>query len=98
MNDTSAEFIATDVTFNDGMVELRLIDGSRHALPLHYYPRHCSALLAQLLNVRLRVSGRSLRWEDLDEDKWIANAILDKYPNPRHLSVAESPLPHYLNS
>lgn len=82
MNNTSAEFIATDATIKDGMVELRLIDGSRHAFPVHYYPRLCAAPPAQLRNVLLRVGGRALRWVDLDEDIWIADVILQKYPNP----------------
>jgi hypothetical protein len=90
MNDPAAEFIATTVSITGGMVELQLIDGSRHAFPVHYYPRLCSADPRQLLNVQLRVGGRALRWDDLDEDIWIGDAILQKYPSSGHLSVAES--------
>jgi hypothetical protein len=30
--------------------------------------------------VQLRVGGRALRWEELDEDIWIADAVLGLYP------------------
>lgn len=87
MNDALPEFIATDVTINDGMVELDLIDGSRHAFPIHYYPRLSAATPAQLSKVYLRVGGRALRWEEIDEDIWIADAVLKRYPLPAKTSA-----------
>jgi hypothetical protein len=29
----------------------------------------------------LRVGGRALRWEGLDEDIWVTDAVLGRYPN-----------------
>lgn len=91
MNKPSSEFIATAASISDGMVELQLIDGSRHAFPVHYYPALCGADLSQLQQVQLRVGGRALRWDCLDEDIWIADAILQKYPPANQLSVADAP-------
>ncbi|MCD8481586.1 MAG: DUF2442 domain-containing protein [Verrucomicrobia bacterium] len=95
MSDLTTEFIAKEVSIKEGMVELLLIDGSLHAFPVHYYPRLASASPAQLRKVQLRVGGRALRWEEFDEDIWIADAVLQRYPNAGHLTVAESPQQTY---
>jgi len=42
-----------------------------------------SAPAKQLASVKLRVGGRALRWEDLDEDIWIADAVMGHYPAAR---------------
>lgn len=89
MADKETEFIATRVDVNDGMVELRLSDGSSHAFPVHYYPRLRHADPGQLSQVHLRVGGRALRWEALDEDIWIADAICQNYPKQPSSAVAD---------
>ena len=83
MNTTSLnkpEMIATDVNVRDSQVFLRLLDGSTHTFPIHYYPRLVSATAEDLAQVRLRVGGRALRWEALDEDIWIYDAVVGRYP------------------
>lgn len=89
MTEQSQEFIATGISVVDGMVHLTLSDGSTHAFPVHYYPRLVNATPAELNEVVLRVGGRALRWENLDEDIWVGDAICQKYPNLLLPSVAE---------
>ena len=74
------DIIATGATVRNGQVVLTLLDGSTHSFPAHYYPRLASASAKQLSTVKMRVGGRALRWEDLDEDIWIADAVLGRYP------------------
>jgi hypothetical protein len=77
---TEPEFVATSVKIEAGQVVLTLVDGSTHSFPVHFYPRLSSASASQLSAVKLRVGGRALRWEDLDEDIWVADAIMGRYP------------------
>lgn len=90
MGNHEKEMAATAVEVDDGMVHLTLSDGSAHAFPLHYYPRLRKAQPQQLKEVELRVGGRALRWESLDEDIWIADAVCQNYPRETH-AVAEPP-------
>jgi hypothetical protein len=76
------DIIASEVMARDGQVFLKLRDGSTHSFPVGFYPRLARATPDQLASVRLRVGGRALRWEDLDEDIWIADAVLGLYPAP----------------
>lgn len=94
MAEQSQEFIATGISVVDGMVHLTLSDGSTHAFPVHYYPRLVNATPAELNEVVLRVGGRALRWEKLDEDIWVGDAICQKYPNWLLPSVAEDAQPY----
>ncbi len=74
------DIIASEVVARDGQVFLKLRDGSTHSFPVGFYPRLAQATPDQLASVRLRVGGRALRWEELDEDIWIADAVLGLYP------------------
>ena len=62
------------------MVHLWLADGSTHSFPVAYYPRLASASDAARKEVKLRLGGKALRWEDLDEDIWIGHAVMGRYP------------------
>ena len=35
-----------------------------------------------LEKVSLRVQGRALRWEELDEDIWVDDAVQGRFPYP----------------
>ncbi len=84
------EIIATAVTIEDSMVCLELADGSTHRFPVLYYPRLAGASVDALQEVKLRVGGRALRWESLDEDIWIADAVCQNYPKKEVSAVAEA--------
>lgn len=77
---TEPEFVATSVKVKSDQVLLTLLDGSTHSFPVHFYPRLGAAPASKLAAVKLRVGGRALRWEDLDEDIWVADAIMGRYP------------------
>ena len=90
MNNPEKDFIATSVRVEHRRVNLTLLDGSTHSFPASYYPLLAAAPESDLENVSLRVGGRALRWETLDEDIWIQDAILQRYPKPGTMAVAES--------
>lgn len=94
MNKSEKDFIATSVSIEKRMVKLTLLDGSIHSFPASYYPLLAVAPDPELEKVTLRVGGRALRWENLDEDIWIQDAILQYYPQPGTMAVAE-PSPAY---
>jgi hypothetical protein len=89
MKTMEKDFIATSVSIKDRMVQLTLLDGSTHAFPVSYYPLLARSSDTDLETVQLRVGGRALRWEALDEDIWIQDAVLQNYPNPGSMAVAE---------
>lgn len=91
MSKSEPEYIAVSANVRDGQVFLELADGSTHSFPAAYYPRLALATEEALSEVRLRVGGRALRWESLDEDIWIADAILQRYPFKSMTHVAEDP-------
>ena len=90
MDKPTQDFIATDVRVDQGMVHLNLSDGSQHAFPIHYYVRLEGATASQLSQVKLRVGGRALRWDELDEDIWVGDAVCQNYPKQKVSAVAES--------
>lgn len=93
MADNEHDMVATAVTVRDGMVHLNLSDGSFHAFPIRHYPLLRNAPSDQLQEVTLRVGGRALRWESLDEDIWVADAVCQNYPR-QSIAVAESSNPY----
>jgi len=81
--------VAKKVAVKDGMVHLWLADGSTHSFPTAYYPRLVKASSAALQKVKLRLGGKALRWEALDEDIWIGHAVTGRYPKAvPHLAAA----------
>jgi len=90
MDETPQDIVAISVKVENSMVFLELEDGSTHSFPVLYYPRLAGAQAEALKKVRLRVGGRALRWDNLDEDIWIADAICQRYPRKGLSAVAES--------
>jgi len=80
--------VAKKATVKDRVVHLLLVDGSTHSFPVAYYPRLASASDTALKKVKLRLGGKALRWEDLDEDIWIGHAVMGRYPAPSRELVA----------
>lgn len=94
MDKDTQDFIATNVRVKAGMVHLSLSDGSEHAFPIHYYARLEGATQSQLSQVKLRVGGRALRWDGLDEDIWVGDAVCQNYPKQSVSAVAEPQAPY----
>lgn len=89
MGKIEQDIIATTVHVRDRIVYLDLVDGSTHSFPALYYPRLAQAEPEQLKQVTLRVGGRALRWEELDEDIWVTDAVCQNYPKAEATAVAE---------
>ncbi len=61
-------------------VWLELTDQRIVSFPVTKYPRLATASAAELGEVKLRVQGRALRWEALDEDIWVEDVVLGRFP------------------
>jgi len=69
----------------DRRVWLELADQRQVSFPASKYPLLANASPPQLAKVKLRVGGRALRWEELDEDIWVDDAVCGRFPRPREL-------------
>ena len=67
---------------------LELADQRRIGFPAEKYPLLAKASLAQLNRVKLRLHGRALRWESLDEDIWVDDAVHGRFPRARRAASA----------
>jgi hypothetical protein len=64
-------------------VWLELADQRRVGFPARKYPLLARAPKAELAKVKLRLRGRALRWESLDEDIWVDDAVHGRFPRAR---------------
>jgi hypothetical protein len=60
-----------------------LLDERIVSFPADKYPLLAAASAAQLAEVTLRVQGRALRWESVDEDIWIEDVLFGRFPRGR---------------
>ena len=61
---------------------LELTDGRSVSFPASKYPLLANAPQKLLEKVTLRVDGLALRWEELDEDIWVDDAVCGRFPQP----------------
>lgn len=61
-------------------VWLELSDERLLSFPAAKYPLLANAPDEELAKVSLRVQGRALRWESLDEDIWVDDAASGRFP------------------
>jgi hypothetical protein len=66
-------------------VWLELADERLVSFPASKYPLLANAPPALLGKVKLRLNGLALRWEELDEDIWVDDAVYGRFPHPREL-------------
>jgi len=59
---------------------LELTDGRCVSFPAAKYPLLARAPQNLLEKVTLRLNGLALRWEELDEDIWVGDAVGGKFP------------------
>lgn len=74
------EIIATHCRVKARRVYLHLKDGRDVSFPVSRYHLLEKASDTLLTRVKLCLGGRALRWEELDEDIWIASAVHSKHP------------------
>lgn len=75
MKENETTYIAKSVTVENRRVCLDLGDGFSFSFPSDAFDRLAKASDSQLQQVTLRVGGRALRWDSLDEDIWITDVI-----------------------
>ena len=63
-----SEPLAVEVSTDDSMLRIRIIDGREIAAPLEWFPRLRDASPAQRANWRLIGGGEGIHWPDIDED------------------------------
>jgi len=60
------------------------------SFPAAKYPLLAEAPQELLEKVLLRVQGRALRWEELDEDIWVDDAVQGRFPTAKKLTLSAS--------
>ena len=66
-------------------VWLELADQRLVSFPASKYPLLANSPQKLLEKVTLRVQGLALRWEELDEDIWVDDAVCGRFPRAREL-------------
>jgi hypothetical protein len=64
----------------DRRIYIELADERTISFPASKFPRLAAASSERLQQVTLRVQGRALRWEALDEDIWIGDILAGRFP------------------
>ena len=72
--------IAVRCWVEDRRIWLELSDQRLISFPASKYPRLANASEDLLGKVQLRVQGRALRWEELDEDIWVEDVVGGRFP------------------
>ena len=65
---------------DDRRIYIELADERTISFPASKFPRLAAAPSEMLQQVTLRVQGRALRWEALDEDIWIGDVLAGRFP------------------
>src|SRR5437879_5978761 len=68
-------------------VWLELSDQRLVSFPAAKYPLLADASQELLEKARLRLQGRALRWEELDEDIWVDDAVQGRFPHPKKAAL-----------
>ena len=83
--EATAETIATRCWIENRRVCLELADGRCVSFPAAKYPLLAEAPQDLLEKVKLRLNGLALRWEELDEDIWVDDAVCGRFPRGKTL-------------
>jgi len=81
-SDSSIAATAVRCWIENRRVWLELSDQRMVSFPAAKYPLLANASPDELAKVTLRVQGRALRWESLDEDIWVDDAVAGRFPRP----------------
>ena len=85
--ETSKGTAAVRCWVEDRRVWLELADQRLVSFPATKYPLLANAAQSLLEKVTLRLQGQALRWEELDEDIWVEDAVCGRFPRPRELAA-----------
>ena len=82
VTETTSETVALRCWIEARRVCLELADGRQFSFPAAKYPLLSNAPHNLLEKVKLRLNGLALRWEELDEDIWVDDAVHGRFPRP----------------
>ena len=85
--ETTTETTATHCRVEGRRVCLELADGRFVSFPAAKYPLLADAPQNLLEKVKLRLDGLALRWEELDDDIWVDDAVCGRFPRPKELAA-----------
>ena len=80
--DANRETIASRCWIEGRRIWIELTDQRVVSFPADKYPLLANSSDTELAQVKLRVGGRALRWESLDEDVWVEDAVAGRFPRP----------------
>ena len=80
VTEPTTETVATRCWVEARRVCLELADGRFVSFPAAKYPLLANAPQNLLEKARLRLNGLALRWEELDEDIWVDDAVCGRFP------------------
>jgi hypothetical protein len=83
--ETVSETAAVRCWIEARRVCLELADGRFISFPASKCPLLADAPQPLLEHVTLRLRGLALRWEALDEDIWVDDAVCGRFPRPGKL-------------
>jgi Protein of unknown function (DUF2442) len=83
----TTETVASRCWVEGRRVCLELADGRCVSFPAAQYPRLAGAPQNLLEQIQLRLHGLALRWEELDEDIWVDDAVCGRFPRRKRLAV-----------
>ena len=81
VTETTSETLALRCWIEARRVCLELADGRQLSFPVAKYPLLENAPQNLLEKVTLRLNGLALRWEELDEDIWVDDAVCGRFPS-----------------
>ena len=87
VTETITETAAVRCWIEARRVCLELADGRLVSFPAAKYPLLAGAPQNLLEKVTLRLGGLALRWETLDEDIWVDDAVCGRFPRPGKLAA-----------
>ena len=83
VTETTSETVALRCWIEARRVCLELADGRHFSFPAAKYPQLINAPQNLLEKVTLRLNGLALRWEELDEDIWVDDAVCGRFPRAK---------------
>lgn len=81
--ESKTETVAVRCWVEARRVCLELADGRFVSFPAAKYPLLARAPENLLEKMKLRLNGLALRWEELDEDIWVDDAVSGRFPRAK---------------
>lgn len=86
MNFSKDNARAKKVWFDENNLWVALVDGRQLSVPRMYFPRLDAASMQELENYELSGGGIGIHWDDLNEDLYVPNLLLEIIePNAHHI-------------